>query len=40
MPVDSKRYNELQELFKDSKAGLVFISAFPDRKTLQDSVMN
>ncbi|QLD33860.1 BsuBI/PstI family type II restriction endonuclease [Mannheimia varigena] len=32
-PVDSKRYNELQELFKDSKAGLVFISAFPDRKT-------
>lgn len=32
-PVDSKRYNELQHLFKDSSAGLVFISAFPDRKT-------
>jgi hypothetical protein len=31
--VDSKRYEELSELFKDSKAGLVFVSAFPDRKT-------
>lgn len=32
-PVDAKRYSELQELFKSSHAGLVFISAFPDRKT-------
>lgn len=32
-PVDNKRYNELTNLFKNAKAGLVFISAFPDRKT-------
>ncbi len=32
-PVDSKRHSELLALFKGSKAGLVFVSAFPDRKT-------
>ncbi|MCW5726218.1 BsuBI/PstI family type II restriction endonuclease [Parvibaculum sp.] len=32
-PVDSKRHAELLKLFAASKAGLVFVSAFPDRKT-------
>ena len=30
-PVDGDRYAELAALFKDSRAGLVFVSAFPDR---------
>jgi len=33
-PVDAKRHSELMELFAGSKAGLVFVSAFPDRRTL------
>jgi hypothetical protein len=32
-PVDSKRHTELSQLFKDSTAGLVYVSAFPDRRT-------
>jgi hypothetical protein len=32
-PVDSKRHEELGSLFRNSKAGLVFLSAFPDRAT-------
>lgn len=32
-PVDAKRYNELSNLFKGCKAGLVYVSAFPTRKT-------
>lgn len=32
-PVDAKRHAELSELFKDTTAGLVYISAFPNRKT-------
>lgn len=32
-PVDAKRHQELNELFKRCKAGLVFVSAFPDRRT-------
>ena len=32
-PVDSKRQIELAQLFKGGKAGLVYVSAFPDRKT-------
>jgi hypothetical protein len=32
-PVDGKRHNELRTLFRTSTAGLVFVSAFPDRKT-------
>jgi hypothetical protein len=32
-PVDAKRHGELQKLFQKSKAGLVFVSAFPDRRT-------
>ncbi len=32
-PVDAKRHEELLKLFKASQAGLVFVSAFPDRRT-------
>lgn len=32
-PVDQKRKNELTELFADARPGLVFVTAFPDRKT-------
>lgn len=32
-PVDAKRHQELQAMFRDCKAGLVFVSAFPNRKT-------
>jgi hypothetical protein len=32
-PVDPKRHEELTKLFANSKAGLVFVSAFPDRRT-------
>lgn len=32
-PVDAKRHDELSQLFRHSKAGLVFVSAFPDRRT-------
>lgn len=32
-PVDAKRHEELQLLFSGATAGLVFVSAFPDRKT-------
>lgn len=33
-PVDSKRHNELSKLFADAKPGLVYVTAFPDRKTM------
>jgi len=33
-PVDGKRYRELAELFKDSKPGLVYVTAFPTRKMM------
>lgn len=33
-PVDSKRYEELSKLFSGSTAGLVYISAFPNRRML------
>jgi hypothetical protein len=32
-PVDSKRQIELARLFSECKAGLVYVSAFPDRRT-------
>jgi len=32
-PVDQKRKNELTQLFATARPGLVFVSAFPDRKT-------
>ena len=33
-PIDGKRYSELNDLFNQSTAGLVFVSAFPDRVTM------
>ncbi|RYD59194.1 MAG: methyltransferase [Sphingobacteriales bacterium] len=33
-PVDGKRYDELQKLFGMSTAGLVYVTAFPDKKTM------
>lgn len=32
-PVDGKRHEELSQLFSESKAGLVFVTAFPDKAT-------
>ncbi len=32
-PVDAKRHAELAEIFKQSKVGLVYVTAFPDGKT-------
>lgn len=34
-PVDAKRHRELADLFSGSTAGLVYISCFPDRKTMR-----
>jgi hypothetical protein len=34
-PVDAKRRKELKELFASSKAGLVFVTAFETRRTMQ-----
>ncbi|MCC7083352.1 MAG: hypothetical protein IT530_22010 [Burkholderiales bacterium] len=33
-PVDGKRHDELTKLFKGSKAGLVYVTAFPDRQMM------
>jgi len=33
-PVNPKRMSELKKLFKDSKAGLVFVTAFLDRQSM------
>lgn len=33
-PVDGKRHNELANLFTGSKAGLVYVTAFPNRATM------
>ena len=32
-PIDQKRKNELSSLFASARPGLVFVTAFPDRKT-------
>lgn len=37
-PVDGKRRMELKHLFKGSKSGLVFVTAFETRKTMQSFV--
>ena len=34
-PVDAKRHGELAHLFKDSTAGLVYVSAFPSRAIMR-----
>lgn len=33
-PMDNKRHDELSRLFATSKVGLVFVSAFPNKKTM------
>jgi adenine-specific DNA-methyltransferase len=33
-PVDAKRHAELASLFKDSSAGIIYVTAFPDRQTM------
>ena len=33
-PVDGKRHSELRELFQNSDPGLVYVTAFPDRKIM------
>ena len=33
-PVDAKRHSELAALFADSTAGIVYVTAFPDRQTM------
>lgn len=33
-PVDSKRHEELARLFANSKAGIVYVSAFPNRRVM------
>lgn len=33
-PVDSKRHGELAKLFENARPGLVYVSAFPDKKTM------
>ncbi|WP_020404863.1 BsuBI/PstI family type II restriction endonuclease [Gracilimonas tropica] len=33
-PVNPKRLSELKKLFADSKAGIVYVTAFPDKKTM------
>ncbi len=37
-PVDPKRHQELIQLFKDSRPGLVFVSAFPEQRTFSKYV--
>jgi hypothetical protein len=34
-PIDGRRYEELLKLLAGCKAGLIFITAFPDRKTMR-----
>jgi len=35
-PVDGKRYGELSQLFATSTAGLVYVTAFPDRRKMHE----
>lgn len=39
-PIDGKRRRELKELFAGCSAGLVFVTAFPDRRTMQSFLAN
>jgi type II restriction enzyme len=34
-PVDGKRHEELAQLFANSSAGLVYVTAFPDRAIMR-----
>lgn len=33
-PMDAKRHNELADLFGEARAGLIYVTAFPDRKVM------
>lgn len=33
-PVDGKRHGELSKLFREAKAGLIYVTAFPDRRSM------
>ena len=37
-PVDAKRHSELSRLFSSSSAGLVYVTAFPDRSVMSQYV--
>ena len=37
-PVDGKRHADLKKLFKNSKAGLVFVTAFPNQKLMRQYI--
>ncbi|MEJ7665601.1 MAG: BsuBI/PstI family type II restriction endonuclease [Hymenobacter sp.] len=39
-PADGKRHGELGKLFAASTAGLAYITAFPDRKTMGKGLAN
>lgn len=39
-PVDAKRHRELSRLFKNSSAGLVFVSCFPDRAVMRKFIVD
>ena len=39
-PVDGKRHHELMELFSDSAAGLVYVTAFPTRAVMARYLAN
>ena len=39
-PVDGKRHSELAKLFANAKAGLVYVTAFPDRKIMAKYLMD
>ena len=34
-PVDSNRHRQLKQLFRGCSAGLIFVSCFPDQKTMK-----
>lgn len=35
-PVDGKRRDELEQLFKDSEAGMIYVTAFPSRAVMKE----
>lgn len=39
-PVDGKRHGELAKLFANAKAGLVYVTSFPDRKVMAKYLMD
>ena len=39
-PVDAKRHGELAKLFENASPELVFVTAFPDRRTMAKYLAN